>query len=68
MFLQYRGVRVAGCCPALSHQQLYRLCTTACDEAPGDGKRLLTHEPLLLLLLLLLLPLLLGFVGLRLNK
>jgi hypothetical protein len=25
-------------CPALSHQQLYRLCTTAWDEAPGDGE------------------------------
>eukprot|EP00775_Hariotina_reticulata_P006794 gene6794-7011_t len=26
-------------CPALNHQQLYRLCTTAWDEAPsGEGE------------------------------
>ncbi|WIA43910.1 hypothetical protein OEZ86_010316 [Tetradesmus obliquus] len=25
-------------CPALSHQQLYRLCTTAWDEAPGQDR------------------------------
>lgn len=24
-------------CAALTHQQLYRLCTTAWDEAPGFG-------------------------------
>jgi hypothetical protein len=25
-------------CPSLSHQQLYRLCTTAWDESPGQGE------------------------------
>lgn len=27
-------------CPTLSHQQLYRLCTTAWDDGPSAGERL----------------------------
>ncbi|KAF6256194.1 hypothetical protein COO60DRAFT_1530928 [Scenedesmus sp. NREL 46B-D3] len=35
-------------CPSLSHQQLYRLCTTAWDEAPGDGEHARASHAVLL--------------------